>query len=155
MRIVVLSDAHGYVKPIEQAIENSKPDVVIYCGDGASRAEDISYLYPDIKFYFVKGNCDFNDFPLEQEVKIASKTIFFAHGHNYSVKYSYDEIIKEGRRRNADIVLFGHTHIAYNEYLDGMYVMNPGSCSTPALGRASYGFIDIIGKDIVTNIVSL
>ena len=75
MRIVVLSDAHGYVKPIEKAIEKSKPDVVIFCGDGASRAEDISYLYPDIKFYFVKGNCDsLVDFPVQIEEKIGSKS---------------------------------------------------------------------------------
>ena len=50
-----------------------------------------------------------------------------------------------GRSRNAalshaqaDICLFGHTHIPYFEIVDGLYVMNPGAvCSN------SYGIIDI------------
>lgn len=155
MRIVVLSDAHGFSAPIERAIEQSKPDAVIYCGDGVEKAEDMSYLYPDIKFYLVKGNCDFGDYPIEQEINIASKTIFFAHGHTYSVKSGYDEIIKEAKRRCVDILLFGHTHTAFCEYNEGMYIMNPGSCVRPNIGRPSYGFIDIVGKDIVTNIVYL
>ncbi len=155
MRIVVLSDAHGFVKPIETAIEKSKPDVVIFCGDGTSRAEDISYLYPDIKFYFVKGNCDSGNFPLEIEEKIGSKKFFITHGHNYNVKYTYDEIIKSAKLRGVDILLFGHTHIPVNEYHDGLYVMNPGSCAMPKQTKATYGFIDVVGNQIVTNIVEL
>lgn len=155
MRIVVLSDAHGYAAPIEKAIEKSKPDAVIYCGDGAERAEDISYLYKDIDFYFVKGNCDFGDYPIEQEIKLSSKKIFFTHGHKYNVKFGYDEIINEAKRRAVDILLFGHTHIAFTEYDNGLYIMNPGSCVQPAMGKPSYGFIDIVGDSIVTNIVYL
>lgn len=155
MRIVVLSDAHGYVAPIEKAIENSKPDVVIYCGDGVQKTEDISYLYPDIKFYFVKGNCDFGNYPTEQEIKLGSKKVFFTHGHLYSVKSGYEKIINEAKVRGVDILLFGHTHIAFAEYIDGLYVMNPGSCVHPNMGRPSYGFIDIVGSSIVTNIVEL
>ena len=48
MRIVVLSDAHGYISPVEQAIEQSKPDVVIYCGDGVEKVEDIVKLGDEI-----------------------------------------------------------------------------------------------------------
>ena len=155
MRIVVLSDAHGYSSPIEKAIEKSKPDVVIYCGDGVDRAEDISYLYKDIDFYFVKGNCDFGDYPIEQELKLMSKKIFFTHGHKYNVKFGEDEIIKEAKRRAADILLFGHTHIPFTEYVDGLYIMNPGSCARPNMGKPSYGLIDIVGDSIVTNIVTL
>lgn len=155
MRIVVLSDAHGYTTPIEKAIEQSKPDAVIYCGDGAERAEDISYLYKDIDFYFVKGNCDFGDYPIEQEIKIGSKKIFFTHGHKYSVKSGYNEIIKEAKRRAVDILLFGHTHIPFTEYDEGLYIMNPGSCAMATLGSPTYGFIDIVGNSIVANIVKL
>lgn len=153
MRIVVVSDAHGHINPVEKAIEQSNPDVLIYCGDGTNRIEDISYIYPGIRFYFVKGNCDFGDYPIEQEIKVGSKTVFFTHGHKYYVKMGYQKIIEEGKRRKADIVLFGHTHEAYTDYIDGMYIMNPGSCVHPNQGRPSYGFVDIVGKSIVTNIV--
>ena len=38
-----------------------------------------------------------------------------------------------------------------NEYIDGMYVMNPGSCHGYG---ATYGIIDISDKGILTNIAS-
>ena len=57
------------------------------------------------------------------------------------------------REAKADILLYGHTHTAFNEYDDGLYIMNPGHCSGYG---ASYGYIDITDKgDIVTNIVRL
>ena len=155
MRIVVLSDAHGYISPVEQAIEQSKPDVVIYCGDGVEKVEDISYLYNDIKFYFVKGNCDRGDYLLEQEIVIISKKVFFTHGHLYDVKSGYGKLIAEAKRRAVDIVMFGHTHIPLNEYHEGLYVLNPGSCARPQLSKPSYAFVDIVGKSIITNIVYL
>ena len=50
-------------------------------------------------------------------------------------------------------MLFGHTHCALNEYDEGLYIMNPGSCNGYG---ASYGYIDITEKgDIVTNIVRI
>lgn len=155
MRIVAMSDCHNRISPVETAIEKSKPDVFIYCGDGSAKVEDISYLYPDIRFYIVKGNCDFGEYPLEQEIKLGSKVVFFTHGHIYSVKGGYNKIISEGKRRNADIVIFGHTHIAVNEYIDGMYLVNPGSASLPNFGRPSYAFIDISDKGISVNSVEL
>ena len=153
MRIVVVSDSHGDTRPIEIAIEKSKPDVVIFCGDGVESAEDISYLYKNIRFYFVRGNCDRGNYLSQQEIKIGGKTIFFTHGHFYDVKYGLEKLIDEGKRRQADIVLFGHTHKPHNEYIDGMYLLNPGSCAMPKDSKASYAFIDIVGSSIVTNIV--
>lgn len=153
MRIVVMSDCHGRTLPVEQAIERSNPDVFIYCGDGTEKVEDISFIYSNIKFYFVKGNCDFADYPIEQEIKLSGKTVFFTHGHKYSVKSGYNRIIEEGKRRQADIVLFGHTHDAYNKYIDGMYLVNPGSAGMSF--HPTYAFIEIVGGSIVTNIVEL
>ncbi|MBQ7129005.1 MAG: YfcE family phosphodiesterase [Clostridia bacterium] len=153
MRIVVMSDCHGRTLPIEEAIERSNPDVFIYCGDGTEKAEEVSFYNQDIRFYFVKGNCDFGDYPIEQEIKLAGKTVFFTHGHKYSVKSGTARIIEEGKRRKADIVLFGHTHEELNKYIDGMYLINPGSGGMSL--HPTYAFIEIIGKDIVTNIVEL
>ena len=57
------------------------------------------------------------------------------------------------REEKADILLFGHTHNAMTYYEDGLYVMNPGSCSGY---MASYGYIDITDKgEIVTNTVAI
>ena len=47
------------------------------------------------------------------------------------------------RKNGADILLYGHTHIAFTDYDDGLYIMNPGSCGRPREGLPSYGIIDI------------
>ena len=51
-------------------------------------------------------------------------------------------IIDEAKKKGADIVLFGHTHLQYTDYIDGLYVMNPGSVGM----FGQYGVIDITDK---------
>ena len=57
-----------------------------------------------------------------------------------------------GRAREADIVLYGHTHIAYTGYEDGLYILNPGT-ARPAGG--SYGMVDITPAGVVLNVVKV
>lgn len=54
-------------------------------------------------------------------------------------------------KKRMPILYFMVTHISMNEYIDGMYVMNPGSCHGYG---ATYGIIDISDKGILTNIAS-
>mgnify|MGYP000869895504 CR=1 FL=1 len=99
--------------------------------------------YPHIKYERVCGNCDwYSNYPDKMEIEFAGKRIFFSHGHPYNVKFGYENIIAEAKRRNADIVLFGHTHNQYTEYIDGLYIMNPGSVGM----NGDYGVIDITSK---------
>ncbi len=155
MRIVVISDAHGKVTPVETAIERSRPDVVIFLGDGLHALSDLPDIYPAIQFYFVKGNCDFDDAKETDMLRFGGKTIFFTHGHLYHVKLTLEELKAAARQKKADIVLFGHTHVSLQLYEDGVYYLNPGSCALPNNGKPSYGFVDIIGNNVVTNIVYL
>lgn len=152
MRILVASDAHGRALPVEKAIENLKPDKLIYLGDGADRIEELSYIYDDIDFYIVGGNCDFGDRKLADELVVCKKKIFFTHGHMYDVSFGLDKLLAASKARGADIVLYGHTHVAYEQYIDGIYVLNPGSPTSPRQGKCSVGFIDITDKGIVTGI---
>ena len=65
-------------------------------------------------------------------------------------------ILEEAEANNCNIVLFGHTHERLCSYDNGVYVINPGSCSCPRDGLApSFAFIDVIGKDLFVNTVSL
>ena len=109
---------------------------------------------PDKKIIAVRGNCDFGaKYPDVQNVEVGGKKIFVTHGHLFQVKFTPYNLICAARENKADIVCFGHTHCAMNEYEDGLYIMNPGSCHGYC---ASYGYIDITDKgDIVTNIVRL
>mgnify|MGYP000057883076 CR=1 FL=1 len=57
------------------------------------------------------GNNDFfSRLPREEEFDIGKYHVFITHGHYYYVSMDVDTIIEEARSRNADIVMFGHTH---------------------------------------------
>ena len=78
------------------------------------------------------GNNDFfSDNLREMEVVFGTKKAFMTHGHYYYVSLGPERIIEEGKMRNADIVMFGHTHKPFLEMIDGMIVLNPGSLSYP------------------------
>ena len=156
MRILVLSDSHGSRRSVENAIEQ-QPDAknVIFLGDGADDIESAGRFFTDRSFYIVCGNCDFSPSYLAQRLlNIGGKRIFICHGHTYGVKHGYEKVIEAAKLEKADILLFGHTHVAYTSYLDGMYIMNPGSLSRPNdIGGSSYGYIDITPSGIMPVIV--
>ena len=44
------------------------------------------------------------------------------------------------REAQAELLLFGHTHIPFCEELEGLWVLNPGSCQGR---RGTYGIIEL------------
>lgn len=157
LRIVVLSDTHGNTSRLEKVIfQQPKADCFIHLGDGQRDMEEVMAGFPGKDYRSVAGNCDFAAVgPDEDELVAAGKRIFFTHGHRYFVKGGPSRIIAEAVNRHADILLYGHTHVAVAEYDDGLYVMNPGSLGMPDNGMPTYGVIDITPAGIVTNIVEV
>lgn len=154
MRILVVSDSHGDSSVIDRAVALSgNTDMIVHCGDGAMEASLLRSRYPDKMVVSVRGNCDFcTDSPKVETLTLEGKRIFVTHGHLYSVKSGLYTLSCAAREAGADIVLFGHTHIPFECYEDGLYMLNPGSirgCD------GTYGFVDITDKGIVTNIKSL
>ena len=153
MRILVVSDVHGRVGRLYEAIEQQPTaNTVIFLGDGLRQAEDAADRYPDRTFYMVPGNCDFGAqaIPVRQET-LGGKKFYFTHGHLHDVKYTLYRIDMAAREAGADIVLFGHTHVPYEEYADGLYLFNPGSLGY----EGTYGYVDIVGGGIRTAIVKV
>lgn len=151
MRVVVFSDSHGNYDVLERIMKRHKEDgdYFIHLGDGEREFELITYVYSGEKFLFVSGNCDWGtDRPDYDIVKIGGKTIFFTHGARFGVKGDLNIAKLFARKNEADILLFGHTHIAMTDYDDGLYIMNPGSCGRPREGAPSYGIIDITDAGI-------
>lgn len=141
MRIVVTSDSHRASSKLFEIIEKhiDTADLFIFLGDGEDDFDNALLLHPHIKYERVAGNCDwYSTLPLFKEITFDNKKIFFSHGHPFNVKFGYDDIIKEAKAREADICLFGHTHLQYTNYDDGLYIMNPGSVASN-----EYGIIDI------------
>ncbi len=155
MRILVLSDIHGNTRGMMKAVNaQPKAEVIIFCGDGDEQFQFLKNTLKDKMVVGVKGNCDFGSvLPSKEVLRICGKTIFVTHGHLYNAKLTMYNLVCAAREEKADILLFGHTHNALTDYNEGLYIMNPGSCSGY---YASYGYIDITDKgDIVTNIVKL
>lgn len=154
MRILVVSDTHGDEQVLEELVA-SQPEAqtVIHLGDGASEAQAVADRFPDRTFYFVRGNCDWasaaRDIPLMREEKVAGKRIFFTHGHEYEVKRDFYRVVCAAKERNADVLLFGHTHVPLCEYDDGLYLLNPGSLSR-GINR-TYGIVDITRAGIAAH----
>lgn len=153
MKILVVSDTHGDFNSLSRAVK-AQPDaeVIVHCGDGDEQVQLLKETIKDKMIVGVRGNCDWNSFlPSKETLKICGKKIFITHGHLYNAKMGLYKVVCAAREESADILLYGHTHIAMNTYEDGLYVMNPGSCSGY---MASYGIIEITENgDVLTNIV--
>ena len=156
--IPVFSDSHGRGHRVSEVIERLNNcgeggvRVALFLGDGM---HDLAPAIPEgCSLLAVAGNCDIYDHLYDSEGNvipddrvefIGGLRIFMTHGHKYSVKGGYGAAIARARRLNADILLFGHTHLPFTDYLppDGAFnkplcVMNPGS-----LRDGSFGVITI------------
>ncbi len=149
MKYLVVSDTHTYINNVINLIEKIKPDYCIHLGDMASDCEDLESIFPRQKFIFVKGNNDIwlrdNRFPDEREFTLEGKRFFICHGHKLHVKESTELLKKAARQKNADIVLYGHTHKKALEWNGSMLVMNPGT-------RDSYGIIEIKDDNVKADV---
>ncbi len=132
MKAIIFSDSHGSFNPMMKAIENEgKVDLIIHAGDVVRDAEDLQATYPRIAVAYVKGNNDWwdNSVPVDRVFEFDGVKILLTHGHNYGVKYSLAKLVQKGIELEADICIFGHTHSACNERINGTTLFNPGSAS--------------------------
>lgn len=145
MKILTVSDSHGRIDTIRAVYEKVKPvDLFLHMGDVEGDEEEIASFIPCRKEY-VRGNCDyFSREPDERIVRAFGKKILMTHGHRYHVHRGPDTLRYKAAECEADIVLFGHTHVPEITYLDGRLFMNPGSISLPRQdGHApSFGILE-------------
>lgn len=164
MTILVLSDSHGRVNNISDAVAlNKNAEAVLFLGDGLrdlSRAETLGK--PIIS---VRGNCDISSSDVNgvYTLSFGEYNIMLTHGHLFSVKSTLDTLAAHAASIGADIALFGHTHIPFDKYLPAgstvggvmlqkpLRLFNPGSIGEPRGSRASFGLITIRGRDILTS----
>jgi putative phosphoesterase len=147
MKILVFSDTHGDTGRADIAIRSNRGvDLIIHLGDYFRDAQKLSALFPNIPMEYIYGNSDFliGNVPGEKMIQVCGKRIFMTHGHKYSVKWDRKRLLSKAREQNADILLFGHTHIPELIVNDPLYLLNPGSTSEPrADSKGSYAIIEI------------
>lgn len=130
MKAIIFSDSHGSFNSMMEAIEKEgKIDLIIHAGDVVRDAEDLQIMYPRRAVAYVKGNNDWwdNSAPEDRFFEFDGVKIYLTHGHIYGVKYSLAKLMQKGREMGADICIFGHTHSACNEQIEGITLFNPGS----------------------------
>ena len=117
-----------------RAVRQQQPDAVFHLGDCERDTQRLEKEFPDLPLYRVCGNCDRE--PVNPEVlqlTLDGVKFFLTHGHRYSVKYTLDALLNAAYFAGADMVLFGHTHRAVSETMQGLYVVNPGTAGPSAL----------------------
>lgn len=160
MRIIVLSDTHGNYNALKSVIDrNTDADWIFHLGDGEREVDRYVLDNPVIapKIIFVAGNCDYGSTsPGVFVLPVGEHKIFATHGYRHGVNGSLETLKRMAEVNGCDIVLYGHTHVRFQGFQDGMYIMNPGSASCPRDGnKPSFGHIDISPAGIVTNIVDI
>lgn len=157
MRILVMSDCHGSRRAVETVLSRHE-DIknVFYLGDGVREVDEIKEFYRDRAFYIVSGNCDWNSmYPTYCEAVLDGVRLIYTHGHRYGVKYGTERIFEAAVNVKAQLVLYGHTHIASSVYRDGIYLVNPGALHGAREGREGYAVIDIGPKGIMPSLMNI
>ena len=138
MKILIFSDSHGNVANMEDVVRLESPDRILHLGDLARDAEDLAAKFPHIPVTYVPGNCDGRrpDLPEERIFTLDGCKILMTHGHIYHVKLGMGMAVRAAREAGAHLLLFGHTHEAYCQFENGLWIVNPGSVGT--LGQHTY-----------------
>ena len=153
MKILVMSDSHGSKNNMLEAICKESPDYILHLGDNERDCTSIEAVYPDIPLRKVRGNCDRGYRGLDiDEFVLCDKRFYMTHGHLHSVKTARINIKQAALGKNADILLFGHTHTPHQSVFEGMLIINPGSIGTDG---KSYAVLEIENGDVECNIKTL
>ena len=134
-KILVFSDSHGSTLLMKTLLENPPEGLgaVFHLGDGADEARRIMEKYPMYAFLGVKGNCDGATVTAKETIFTERGGVRFmlTHGHEYGVKSSLVRAVMKAVEGNAQVLLYGHTHIADDESFGGSFgevrAVNPGS----------------------------
>ena len=165
MTLLILSDSHGHPDRIAEAIRRVRPDGILFAGDGL---RDLTYVELPCPLWAVRGNCDWITSPVivggcaleaEEELLVTLEgiRILLAHGHRYGVKGGLGAAIAQAQSQQADLLIYGHTHIPVELHLSPdnpsdygvqapLTLFNPGSIGDRA---ASFGTLTIRGGQML------
>lgn len=122
-KIVLCSDSHSHLVVLKN-IANKHNDADYYWHLGDSECFNVNDIKP---FISVMGNIDFNsDLPDYHIFEIDNHRFLLTHGHKQSG--GRENLVKFGKEHNCDVVLYGHSHVPSDSVVQGVRLINPGSC---------------------------
>jgi putative phosphoesterase len=158
MRIGVISDTHS--QPIPPAVfkDFQKVDLIIHAGDFCSKEDfDLFSKIKDVKAVF--GNMDDKSItgklPSKEIVECEGVRIGITHGSGAREKV-LEGVKKVFVKDNVRAVVFGHSHKALNETIDGVLYFNPGSPNDDVCALfCSYGILEVSKGKIKGKIIKV
>lgn len=150
MKFIIISDSHGNSEVPEKIfIREKNIDGVIHLGDGCEDLWGLNGYIGRLPVYRIKGNNDrsYEELPDKLISYFGNIKFFACHGHRFDVKYTLVRLRYAALEAGCQLVLFGHTHIPFNEADDEMTFFNPG-CAY----KGYYGVLETKGENFnITN----
>lgn len=119
MKIAILSDTHGLLRP--QVVAHLKnADAILHGGD-INRQSIVDELRRYAPLYIVRGNNDkewAEAIPHDLTVTLGGVTFYMVHNKKEAA----------ADLTGVDVVVFSHSHKYLQEDKDGVLWLNPGSC---------------------------
>lgn len=153
-KITVVSDTHGNIAAIQKLYPIfAESDMIIHLGDTSGDGSYLRGLLPD-KTVVINGNCDLTSLGDDERViSVEGVKIFACHGHRYSVKSTLSRLALKAHNEGCKIALYGHTHAAREDEIEGVTLLNPG-CGT-RYGARSYLYLVVNGEKFTYKIVPI
>ena len=149
-RMIVVSDSHGDTESLQAAFEQAgregRIDIAVFLGDGVGDFESVKPVLQQkgTVCYAVKGNNDWSSAETgEVLIRVNGANILACHGHTRYVKYGLERLWFAAREREANAVLYGHTHREKIDIEYGMYLINPGAVCERSSLRSAYAEVMI------------
>ena len=149
MRVGVFSDSHGDHEALDELLDRMGAlDAVCFLGDVARDAEHLQERLAAMPnqpvLYAVRGNNDYYStctLPWDLLIELGGVRIYMTHGHRL---VSLMNLAYKAQECGAQVALFGHTHQALCETVQGVLLLNPGSAGNFCRGgRARASVLEI------------
>ena len=141
--LLIVSDSHHNHRILKDLSQKYPAmDYYLHLGDSELYQDEIA------PFLGVRGNNDYDlTFPSLKVLKIEDLHFLMVHGHYYRLIGNNDGLISKAKEQNCQVVLFGHTHVPYDEIHKGIRLINPGSLSYNRDGSSPSYIIARVEKD--------
>ena len=120
MKIAILSDTHGLLRPA--VLEYLKTADAVFHGGDINKPEIVEQLRQYAPLYIVRGNTDRGAWAeaIPHDLTVTLDGVTFAMVHNKK------ELPAD--LTGVDVVVFGHSHKYVQEKMGNVLWLNPGSC---------------------------
>jgi putative phosphoesterase len=157
MLIGVISDTHSYMDPRARQLLRGV-DHILHAGDigNESVIRELAKIAPVTT---VKGNVDRDGpvalYPEERLLELGGHRIYLTHALQ-PPRHENDPGLDRYRRNGVKVVVYGHSHIAYQRRWGDILFFNPGAAGKRRLKVIpSVGFLTLTGSSVYGQITEL